>query len=305
MKLNKKKYIIIIGSSGFIGRNIYELFCKNNYNNDFVIIPVFFNKSLGFPNEISFSDFISNCSYITDYIIIAAGNSQVFNLNDFGYFILKDTDYLKKIFKKLKSYSKKTNKIKIIFISSTAVYYGASGLVYEEHNTPPNNYYGLSKFISEKILISFCEIFNINYIIFRLSYAFGKYEKNHRLFPSIAFHIKNNLEMKVNINPEAYLNPLPVEFISEIIYKTILNWNFKESLVLNLSSINNIKISDILNYFEANYGLKYFYDNYNLFSIDFYSSCIKLDNFLKKIKVIFPDIWKIIDNYVKELIKNI
>lgn len=298
-KNNKKYNVIVIGSSGFIGRNIFNfLFARNN----FFVIPVFFNNKLQLPNEISFNDFIKNDIDI-DYLIVAAGNSSIKAFNDFNSFFLLDSQYLKKIFQKLKYYNK-TNGIRIIYFSSTAVYHGAQGLVTEENNIIPSTNYGLSKFITEKILLSFCEVFGINCLIFRLSYAFGNYEKKSRFIPSLAFHIKNNSRMNIYIYPESYLNPLPVEFICEIVYKVILHWNFNQNLIINLSYKDNVMVKDILNYFKAKYGLDYDYVNSEI-NIGFYPSTDKLLELTKILKVPFPNFWESVDNYVVRLIKEL
>ncbi len=298
---NKKKYnVVIIGASGFLGRNIFN-FLYNKKDN-FFIVPVFFNNNIQLPNVISFEDFIKDDIDI-DYLIISAGNSNIKAFNDFNSFFLLDSQYLVKIFQKLRYYDK-INRIRIIYFSSTAVYHGFQGLATEESNIIPATNYGLSKFIAEKILLSFSEVFGINSIIFRLSYAFGNGEKKTRFIPSLAFHIKNKLKMSIYISPDSYLNPLPIDFICEIVYKTISCWNFNQNLIINLSYRNNIMVDDILYHFKTKYGLDYDYLDPEI-SIKFYPSTTKLLGLTEILKVSFPNFWESLDSYVEKLISDL
>lgn len=109
---------------------------------------------------------------------------------------------------------------KIILISSCAVYGKSKNKLIEENNLlKPLTDYSISKFSQEKILISFCKIKKIKFLIFRLGYVFGKNMDQKRLIKRIVYSKKNNKNFKI-FNKNLNLNLISTKDISNVITKS-------------------------------------------------------------------------------------
>lgn len=63
---------------------------------------------------------------------------------------------------------------KFLFSSSAAVYGSKEGTVSETDITEPNSPYGLDKLASEKYIQMYCQLWNIDYLIFRFFNVYGE-----------------------------------------------------------------------------------------------------------------------------------
>lgn len=61
-----------------------------------------------------------------------------------------------------------------LFSSSAAVYGNKEGTVSETDSTEPNSPYGLDKLVSEKYIQMYCQLWGIDYLIFRFFNVFGQ-----------------------------------------------------------------------------------------------------------------------------------
>ncbi|WP_125154902.1 NAD-dependent epimerase/dehydratase family protein [Clostridium rectalis] len=248
--------IAVLGASGFIGQNIQEVLIKDYTKACNNVLMIYFNNSKNILkefNKISFDEFIKNRKFLdsVDTLIICCGNSNTHIEEESLYkFLIRDTKYILQMKDKINC--------NIIFLSSAAVYDGNLGYMKEDERIYPYSLYGICKYNSEMALKYIMQnIKNKKLIIYRLTYGYGKFERNNRLMPLIKNCIKENKVLKAT-GYNNYLNPLSAEFIAKTIIETSKNINiFPESEIINLTSIRKLKLKDILNIISKNYNLKY------------------------------------------------
>lgn len=267
--------IAVIGASGFVGKNIQEVLKKYYKGICSEFIMIYFNNYNDIDNcfnKISFKEFINNSKLKTkiESIIITSGNSNRNIIkSNFNEFLSIDTEYILNLEERFNA--------NIILLSSAAVYDGKIGYVKENSNIMPKSLYGICKYNSEimaKYIIDKLKYKKL--IIYRLMYAYGKFEKDTRLFPAIAYSIKFGTVFTAN-GYENYLNPLSGEFIGKIFINTVLNIGcFPKYEVVNLSSLKKLKVIEILKAIK-----KYKNFNYKLNSIE---PCLKYNLDTKKLE---------------------
>ncbi|PJD91537.1 MAG: hypothetical protein CK424_06940 [Legionella sp.] len=117
-----------------------------------------------------------------------------------------------------------------------------------DYNTPPNDGYSQTKWVSEKLL-SEASNRNFNINLYRPGWIFGNMDTGY--FPVVGNHllllIKGCIQMKYAPNWDTNLNILPVDFISEFIVKTSLH-NENTNTVYNLANKNQISWIEIIGY---------------------------------------------------------
>lgn len=105
---------------------------------------------------------------------------------------------------------------KMIFISTDYVFDGRKTIYTEKDKPHPINFYGKTKYISEKIV----ETFDIEYLILRTSVLYGAGGLGKEPFPLwVIKNLKENKEIKVVI--DQFNNPTYAGNLSEIIYMLI------------------------------------------------------------------------------------
>ncbi len=193
--------ILITGSTGFLGKIIFDLLKKNHnvfglsksnsyYNCDLI------NSTIKF--EISF-DIVVHCAGI-------AHNSKIQNIYSKNLSITKNL---------LTSFKNSKNPQKIIFISSVSVYGLDEGLLIKEtHPLLAKDQYGLSKLESESLLNHWCKLNNVSLTILRLPLIAGP-------------------------NPPGNLGSM-INGIQKGFYFNIQGGNFKKSIVLASDIANQI-----------------------------------------------------------------
>ena len=182
--------ICVLGGSGLIGSSILlennpllELsytYQKNKPNNSYprlgLSIPQDFKKLEQFVNSQK-PDIIVNT--------ISNANPSFCEVNQKNIFSLH-VEFTKKIF----NLSQKNN-IKLIHFSTDYVFDGKKGKYLENDKPNPVNYYGYSKYMSEKIVLQ-----NSSNVIIRTSLVYGK-NQNARFFNFIIDNLKNKKEIDV------------------------------------------------------------------------------------------------------------
>ncbi len=158
--------VVLLGSSGFIGKNIFEYFS----NAEMPIVA--FNS-----NECNLLDY-NEVEHVLgildedDTLIMSSSITrlQENTINSMNKNILMVQNIIKKLDKQ---------KIKhFIFLSSIDVY----GIAHNKQQITettllnPNDYYATSKVVSEYLLRTFCEVKNIKLSILRLSGVYGKHD---------------------------------------------------------------------------------------------------------------------------------
>ena len=216
-----KKTICCVGSSGFIGREIYSKL-----------------KDLGTYEIFRYSskknDFIDPCNLKTfDYLVFSAGIHNE-SEND-SKNIFYET---KKIFKNTKNIFLNSNSI--VYISSFKTCFNLNEKIikstnkYNFYNFDTN--YGKSKIIFEKLFIKFCKNFNKKYKIICPSHVIGPndtgYSANGKFFDSL-------LKKKIIFFPNCNISIVDVRNLAQDVKDILLNGNFNNSKIV----VNDISIT--------------------------------------------------------------
>lgn len=239
------KKLLITGGSGFIGSNLLELLKKKKNLN---IISLDKTNPKNKLKKIKYvtSDFIkfdfkSNTSKNIDCVIHLAAETRVVESeknpkNFYNENINKTVNF----FFKCKEHGIKH----FIFFSTAGAIAGNKSKASESSKENPLSFYGLSKQITEKLLIYFGNKFNIKITIIRLSNVYGK----HSLHKSSFIHLflkklKKNEPLNIYGDGKQTRDFIYVEDISIIIDKII---NQKTAGTYILASGKSYSINYIL-----------------------------------------------------------
>jgi len=246
--------ILILGSSGMLGRELVNVFIKEKhevYGIDINDIKNLGNKysSINLLNEIEIKQFLEK--KIFDIII-----------NSVAIVDLKKCEEDKKLAESLhinlnKNFIEYCNKnnTKYIYISTDSVFDGKIGSYTEKSMTNPLNNYAYTKFLGEK------EVEKIkNHIIVRTN-ILGYTENQNSLFKWAYTNLKDNIE--INGFEDVVFSPISVfrlsELISELVkinYQGLINvvndtvlskyefLNILKEMILSTSKINRVKIQN-------------------------------------------------------------
>ena len=198
---------LVIGS-GFLGGNIVNEF----RNNEIQVIGTNYHKnsSDAIHFDITNIDSIISCvkKYSPRVIINCAANVNVDDLeNNEKLAFSINANGAENIAKVCKS-----NKIRLLHISSDAVFDGKKGMYVEEDMMNPINIYAKSKMLGEKLISENLE----NYVIIRTNF-YGFHKQDKFLFNWILSKLKNN-EKFPGFN-DVFFNPLEVTNLSKMIYE--------------------------------------------------------------------------------------
>ena len=199
--------VLVIGS-GFLGGNIVNEF----RNNEIQVIGTNYNKNSN--DEIHFDitnvDSIISCvkKYSPQVIINCAANVNVDDLENNEKLAFSINAYGAENIARVC----KNNKIRLLHISSDAVFDGKKGMYVEEDVTNPVNIYAKSKILGEKLISKNLE----NYVIIRTNF-YGFHKQDKFLFNWILSKLKNN-ERFPGFN-DVFFNPLEVTNLSKMIYE--------------------------------------------------------------------------------------
>jgi len=201
--------ILITGSSGFLGKNLYKRLKKeykitgiDKSRDEYTDYSVDITDRKKIENLIKATrpDIVIHTAALTNVDYCETHREEAYNINVKGTKNLID--------------SLKNREAKFIFISSDYVYDGLKGNFNEESPTNPINYYGKTKLEAEQI-VRRCK----NYLILRPTVIFGWDERGKNFFMQLFRNQKDNLPMKVPIDQKS--NPTYINLLVEIIYKSI------------------------------------------------------------------------------------
>lgn len=233
--------VLITGGAGFIGNavklKLTNLGCE--------VLSIGRNKSEDIQVELN-DDKVKEIiqAFNPDVVCHFASGSNIARAdenreNEFNNVVLA-TDNIINALSKIKK-----NKLRIIYLSSQAVYGIPSYLpVDEKHKVCPNTFYGKVKLhVEQKIINS-----GINHLIFRVSSVFGK-EQDYRKSGAIAKFVN---KMQSNEPPVIFNSP---DVISDFIYiedlcSAVLQAVSKEDVtceIFNIGSGVPVKLSQVLN----------------------------------------------------------
>ena len=180
--LNNKKQILVLGSKGQLGRSFFIL--RNKYKN----LKFFFiyRKKVNYLNFNILKKLINKNNY--NYIINCAAYTDVENAEFNKRKAIKiNYQLVKNILSIIKN-----KKIFLIHFSTDFVYNGKKiDQYYEDDKTLPINYYGKTKAMADKLILSS----KIPSIIFRISWLFSKWNIN--FVKKVIINGKNNSYINV------------------------------------------------------------------------------------------------------------
>jgi nucleoside-diphosphate-sugar epimerase len=218
--------ISIFGSSGFIGSKFSEKFKSS-------AILIERNASSAKSDDVLY--FIST----------------VHNYNIFDDPYIDINTNLTKLIEVLEDYRKSGRSGIFNFISSWFVYGKTNELPAKETSTcNPTGFYSITKYTAEKLLISYCETFDIKYRILRLTNILGKSDnkisKKKNALQFMLNSLKNNEDINLYDDGNAIRDYMSVEDCCRAINLIIEKSNVDE--IYNISNQNPVKIKDIIFY---------------------------------------------------------
>jgi NAD dependent epimerase/dehydratase family. len=275
--------IAIIGASGFIGRHLQVVISSDFSFNKAEVLMVYFNQYYNIDNSfkrISFDDFIKAEEYydcIKNIIIVSGNSNRNIILNNFNEALKKDTEHIIALKDKFNA--------NIILLSSAAVYDGCLGTVSEDTIIYPDSIYGIFKYNSEmtaKYIIN--NMRNKKLIIYRLMYAFGEYERENRLLPILAKQKESDNPIPIN-GYENYINPLSGNYVAKILLASALKIDLLPYFdVVNLSSIQKVKIMDIISLLNNIKTINYYFNSKEP-ELKYLPSTVNLEKYIKLLNI--------------------
>lgn len=246
------KNLLVVGGSGFIGKNIIKFYKKkkfkiynlslNKKNLDAdVNINLNINDKKLLKNKISKLDI--------NFIIYTAGYVKHNQLNEYDEITLF-SHYIG--LKNLLSSISLSNLKKIIYIGSSEEYGESTKKLDEKSIISPNTFYGLSKYLSSIYLFNLHQEINLPVTIFRPFLLYGPHQDSNRLIPYLIKNLINNKKIACSSGTQIrdFLH------IDDFVKATYLAYKLKKTNgeIFNIASGRPIKIKMIYNIMK-----KYFY----------------------------------------------
>ena len=186
---------IIIGSNGYIGRNLSFFLKESNIKNHDFDVTKTSNYSwmkyskLDITNKKDFNQIDSKVNVIF-FLAGITGTDDGFESYE-NYFNVNVVGLIN-----LLSYIKKHGlKAKIIFPSTRLVYHGVKDMpLIEDSKKTPNTIYALSKFVGENTLDLYSRIFNIDFNIFRICVPYGNLINSDYSYGTIGFFLSKAIQ---------------------------------------------------------------------------------------------------------------
>jgi UDP-glucose 4-epimerase len=262
-----KNNILIIGSTGFIGKNLLESFLIDNDDNIVLLVRKSFKVSLYLRDNIKIKIFqaeLKDIVFIKKIIenqninivihlasrLIPSSNKDDFNkeIDEIIFPTYRILEYLSE------------KKIKIVYFSSGGTIYGKvqEKTINENHPLRPINYYGYSKLMIENYIQFLHRTKGLSYLILRPSNAYGKYQKLEAKqgFISVAIgKILASQPIEIWGNGEAVRDYINVEDVAKLT-KILINKNI-DNQIINLGSGLGRSINDIVSILNKNIDKKF------------------------------------------------
>lgn len=244
-----KKKILIIGSSGYLGKKLKKSLSKK-YN---LITPD--KKKLNIVKLDKIKKYLKNN---IDFVINLSG--QISNNKRLMKNIIVNGN--KNIIQLCKN-----KKLKVFYLSTSLIYGFSNQKVKENSIKNPVDSYATFKFMAEQSYLKS----NINYIILRLCNIYNG--KKNGIVKNIVNSIQKNKRINLT-NKNVYRNYIHIDDAVHIICK-MLEKNLKHN-VYNLG-FENLKLISLINYLEKKLKMKikHFNQNLNLNKIPSQKICLK------------------------------
>lgn len=248
----RKKYVLVVGASGFLGKNLIEELSADKYSivatyNSTNNIDV--TKAIPFQLDLSDRHKVKELlsSYEFDLIFYFSSLTNVsksienpildsMNLIHMLTFLeeLKCVDYLKKV--------------KLLYASSGGTVYGDQGTVpiTENQRLEPLSPYGLTKVSIENYLNYYNKNYGLNYVILRYANPFGRYQD-----PAAGTGVPNIFLYKILKEETLYIIGDPKEIYRDYIYITdAIDITIKIAELPNKERIYNIGLGKACSLYE-------------------------------------------------------
>ncbi len=229
--------LVIVGHTGFIGKNIYQNLINNS---KYEIVGISTNQVNLLEN---------NSSHILSEII--PSNSVVIMCVGIKKQLGDNLEIFRDNLSIIKNFSEamiKSKPAKILFISSTSVY--GEDVVYdhsisEETPVQPRTYYGIAKYTAERILKKVCRDNQLHLMILRPPLVYGTVDLSRGYGPTgFIYKAVNNEEIILWGDGSELREFIYIDDVGKIICRLINN-NF--SGTLNLVSGKSYTYEDVLN----------------------------------------------------------
>ena len=252
--ISENMKILVTGSSGTIGTALCEELLEEGY--EVIGADVKPNKWNEEVNKITILADLKKIEETTklpraDIIIHLAANPRVYKL---VLDPIKAKENIDMTFNILE-YSRKKDVRKIILGSSREVY-GNRGMVHSEKDVKLESCespYTASKISSESLLSAYKECYDLNYIIFRFSNVYGKYDESDRVIP---LFIEQTLkgEDLVIYGEEKYLDFTYIDDTLQGVKKAIKSFDKYKNNTYNIAYGEGVSILDSARYIVNEIG---------------------------------------------------
>ncbi len=247
MNKNIKK-ILITGSSGTIGTGLFKALLKKGYEVfGFDILPNIWDKDIDrhtIRGDIISSENIKKIPHWIDLVIHLAAYPRVYASVLNPGLAFKNTAMTHRILELVKAQKNP----RFIFSSSREVYGNQGKNIYKEEDAVASGEspYSSSKILSEKEISACRKLYGLNYIIFRFSNVYGKYDQSDRLFPTMINKLKQD-EPVIIFGKEKLLDFTYIDDCIDGIVLGIEKFHLAKNNIYNISSGESHKLLDVVN----------------------------------------------------------
>lgn len=226
----------ITGAGGFIGKRLCSALEKEKHQ-----LIKYDSDSLDITKEVKVADDIDviyHLAALNKPYLSKREPAETFKVNVIGTLNLLEA-------------ARKANVKKLIFTSSVMVYRDWTKTKEMDAVGYNSIYpYGFEKLICEEYIKIYSELFGIDYVILRITGAFGPGMSKNPIFDIIQGFLNNNIELYVNRN--SVYNFVHVDDVVDALVKS-LNW---EKDIFNVSADENVKIIDIYDFLSQKLNKK-------------------------------------------------
>ncbi|PLW80808.1 epimerase [Candidatus Woesearchaeota archaeon] len=272
-----KNNILIIGSTGFIGKNLLESFLIDS-NNIALLVRDSSKVSVNFRDNIAVKIIetdLKNMTLIKQIIetnsidIVIHLSSSLIPSSSKDDFENEMNEIILPTYSLLEYLSEK--KIKIIFFSSGGTIYGKvqENTINEDNPLRPINYYGYSKLMIENYIQFLNRTKNLSYLILRPSNVYGKYQKieSKQGFISVSIgKVLSGKPIEIWGDGETIRDYINVQDVA-ILTKKLIDMNINNEII-NLGSGIGISLNNIVNLLQKNIDKKFEIEYKNSRSVD-------------------------------------
>lgn len=233
--------VAILGSEGFVGKNLVELLDPHF---DLVTSDIFDNnpRSNYVKMDIQNLEQVSNVLEGCDAVINLVTNTLV---SSFDQVIENAKVNIIGLLNVLEA-SRKNNLKKIIFTSaSSLVGQTLENPVSERHPTTPKTPYGITKLASEHYLRLYKELYDLDYVIFRFFNIFGPHQING-VIPNMISKINNNEPVTVFGKGNQIRDFVFIKDVASFFEKSLVS-NIADNQIINMGSGKGATVMDVIN----------------------------------------------------------